>query len=71
MPKKKRQSPHRSKSNITLRGRANHPMVHTALTGAKFIMVRSPRGRALVRLYEGSKYFSDKAGHIKKRLRLG
>jgi len=55
---------------ILYHGRKGHPLIHVALTGARYIMVRR-KGGGVKRLYEGSKYAQGKSGKNIRRLRLG
>ena len=53
---------------IAYHGRKGHPLIHVAITGSRFIMVRK-KGGGVKRLYEGSKY-AQGAGKVLKRLKL-
>ena len=57
----------RAKKAITYHGRKGRPMIHTAKSGRKYIMVRAVGG-GVKRLYEGSLY---RENGTTKRLRLG
>ena len=56
----------RTKHSITYHSRTDHPVVHTAKTGRRYIMVRRSGG-GTKRLYEGSRYWTGKEW---RRLRL-
>ena len=56
----------RTKHSITYHGRIGRPVVHTAKSGKRYIMVRRSEG-GTKRLYEGSMYWTGKNW---RRLRL-
>lgn len=49
----------RAEKAITYHGRTGRPVIHTAKSGKRYIMVRAPEGKGVKRLYEGSKYVED------------
>ena len=51
----------RAKKSITYHGRTGKPVVHTAKSGRKYIMVRAVGG-GTKRLYEGSRYRTTATG---------
>ena len=56
----------RTKHGITYHRRRGHPVIHTAKSGRRYIMVRRTGG-GTKRLYEGSRYYT---GQEWRRLRL-
>ena len=61
----------RTKHSITYHSRIGHPVIHTARTGRRYIMVRRSGG-GTKRLYEGSRYWTGKkckTAHVKSYTR--
>lgn len=48
----------RIKKQITYHGRTGRPMIHTAASGKRYIVVRA-KGGGVKRLYEGSLYYEE------------
>lgn len=57
----------RSKKRIQYHGRSGYPIIHTAESGRRYIMVRAPKGKGVKRLYEGS-YYNENGKRRKLKL---
>jgi len=57
----------RTTKTIRYHGREGHPVIHTSLSGKRYIMVRAASGKGTRRLYEGSWFVENGK---RKRLKL-